>query len=360
MREKTTFGEFCEDLQNGNELTYLTTQALEDDNGCPKSLAADHVLKLLNGCQSLRPDLIGKLTPVQYNMWFGRSSVGSSSGLHHDFHDNIYVLLRGKKEFRLFSPRCLDVLAPAGIRQAQLHSNGLISYVPGLRDDGAPAAAVHEWRSKQSKIGSSSVRPLDTNDSSEDDELELEQMLNDVLAADGSGSENAEGTALPDSFCRVSTMSSRWPIPKVLEGRHITANLRVGDLLYLPASWFHEVISFGADSGGHLALNLWMAPPHQGSTFQVPYEDGFWESFFEKLNPMPRGSQGSEISGEVIGQTDCQTDSPRARQSPAERRHKDGAQRRLPFSHRACLRLRKVRKGEHVVLNCLCSMTGSF
>ena len=107
-RESTTFGHFCQELESGNELAYLTTQALEDENGCPKSLFADHVMKLLAGSQTLRPDLIGQLAPVQYNMWFGRSSAGSSSGLHHDFHDNLYILLRGTKEFRLFSPRCFS------------------------------------------------------------------------------------------------------------------------------------------------------------------------------------------------------------------------------------------------------------
>ena len=229
---------------------------------------------------------------MQYNMWFGRSSEGSSSGLHHDFHDNIYVLLRGRKEFRLFSPRCLDVLAPAGLRQAQLHSNGLISYVPGLRDDGAPTVAVRDWR-EGAKQGSSVNQQPSMNDSSEDEE-ELEQMLNDVLSADiDAGSDQPEQGSLPDSFCRASTMSRSAPIPKILEGRHITADLGVGDLLYLPASWFHEVISYGGDSGGHLALNLWMAPPHWGSTWQAPYEDGFWESFFQRLNPMPSAPQKS-------------------------------------------------------------------
>jgi hypothetical protein len=29
---------------------------------------------------------------------------GSSSGLHHDFHDNLYVLLAGRKRFRLWPP----------------------------------------------------------------------------------------------------------------------------------------------------------------------------------------------------------------------------------------------------------------
>ena len=40
------------------------------------------------------------------------SAEGSTSGLHHDYHDNIYVLLRGHKTFRLYSPadapRCVQ------------------------------------------------------------------------------------------------------------------------------------------------------------------------------------------------------------------------------------------------------------
>ena len=119
-REVTTLSQFCDEIDQGNELAYLTTQALpEDSRGCPKALAPPHVLNLLQEAETLRPTLVSRLAPVQYNLWFGRSQEGSSSGLHHDFHDNIYVLLRGCKEFRLFSPRCLDILSPV----AWLHTS---------------------------------------------------------------------------------------------------------------------------------------------------------------------------------------------------------------------------------------------
>ena len=127
-------------------------------------------------------------------------------------------------------------------------------------------------------------------------------MLNDFM-------EDTKKKELPDSFCSVSTMTKS--IPKLLEGRHITAKLDVGDLLYLPASWFHEVISYGAD-GGHLALNLWMAPPHKGSTYQAPYEDGFWESFFQRLLPTARSGKVRKLR-----------------------------KRKLPFTHRAGARIKK-------------------
>merc|ERR1712217_509135 len=54
---------------------------------------------------------------------------------------------------------------------------------------------------------------------------------------------------------------------------------------YLPASWFHEVISRGSGCGGHMALNLWLAPPHSNATFQQPYIDNFWEDHYQSLRP---------------------------------------------------------------------------
>jgi len=36
--------------------------------------------------------------------------VGSKTGLHHDYHDNIYVLVSGKKEFIIGCPVEADTL----------------------------------------------------------------------------------------------------------------------------------------------------------------------------------------------------------------------------------------------------------
>lgn len=52
---------------------------------------------------------------------------GSSSGLHHDFHDNLYVLLRGAKRFRLYPPSAVRGMYTHG-RLAALHDNGRIVY----------------------------------------------------------------------------------------------------------------------------------------------------------------------------------------------------------------------------------------
>ena len=52
---------------------------------------------------------------------------GASSGLHHDFHDNLYILLRGRKRFRLWSPDQAPQLYTHG-RLRRIHCNGRIAY----------------------------------------------------------------------------------------------------------------------------------------------------------------------------------------------------------------------------------------
>lgn len=68
------------------------------------------------------PSLLSMLIPQQINIWMGYSKPsqkpqnlsdlsskyipgnGSSSGLHHDHADNLYILISGSKRFTLFSP----------------------------------------------------------------------------------------------------------------------------------------------------------------------------------------------------------------------------------------------------------------
>lgn len=74
-----------------------------------------------------RPKLLPSLVPQQLNLWMGNSKQGSSSGLHHDFHDNLYLLIKGKKRFVLFPPKDAIYLNFAGTIYT-IHENGLITY----------------------------------------------------------------------------------------------------------------------------------------------------------------------------------------------------------------------------------------
>jgi hypothetical protein len=62
--------------------------------------------------------------------------------------------------------------------------------------------------------------------------------------------------------------------------------VRAGEILYLPAGWFHEVSSMNSPGDGspknHAALNYWFHPPALGSPFETPYgskeRQALWES----------------------------------------------------------------------------------
>jgi len=126
------FGELLKELEQGSEEYYLTTQdlpLLEDDR--PDIMTPP--VTQLQGYFPLRPTIMGHLIPQNLNIWMGQSQGhhSTSTGLHHDYHDNLYVLLRGKKRFRLYSPGDADKMYTVG-EVVRVHGNGRINY-EGLR-----------------------------------------------------------------------------------------------------------------------------------------------------------------------------------------------------------------------------------
>jgi hypothetical protein len=80
----------------------------------------------------------GHLKLESCNLWMGKSQNGSSSGLHHDYHDNFYILQQGKKQFELYSPDTAPYMKTFG-QIDKIHFNGVISYVGAeTRPDGVP------------------------------------------------------------------------------------------------------------------------------------------------------------------------------------------------------------------------------
>jgi hypothetical protein len=104
----------------------------------------------------------------------------------------------------------------------------------------------------------------------EDEEEEEEESL-------------AVGEGDPPSFSRVDTFLPedrlRAEFPLFVEARDrsmVTVEVNAGEMLYLPAGWFHEVRSVGLPPLGHLAFNYWFHPP-DGLTVEKPYVSDFWE-----------------------------------------------------------------------------------
>jgi hypothetical protein len=140
--EQTTFAEFMETFYQGN--SYLTTQDLEyDADGRPAIVSPP--LTSLTSDFPLTPELFKNLVVNNVNMWFGYTKPGapaSTSGLHHDFHDNLYILLRGEKHFTLYSPAEANNMYTVGNIQ-KIHPNGRINYHGQLptRADGSDTQA---------------------------------------------------------------------------------------------------------------------------------------------------------------------------------------------------------------------------
>ncbi|SPO28742.1 uncharacterized protein UTRI_04620 [Ustilago trichophora] len=186
-RKKVKFAEFLDILQDQESAGkwYLTTQYVEQgeqDQFPPKHSTSDdadsedsdyepeldNVLPAPTNALSndfpAKPELLGNLVLQQCNLWLGNSKQGKSSGLHHDFHDNLYILLSGYKRFLLFPPSAHRYLHPRGLIE-RVHSNGLIVYappgdlpsyvpVPGrkhqlpIRPDGLVPSDAARWRRK--------------------------------------------------------------------------------------------------------------------------------------------------------------------------------------------------------------------
>eukprot|EP00210_Caulerpa_lentillifera_P005687 g5439.t1 len=313
-RQKMQFSEFLNQLESGSENLYLTPQpTILAEDGFPELLSAP--LTHLSDDFGFRPKLLGHLIPHQVNLWLGSSQKGAMSGLHHDYHDNLYILLKGSKHFLLFPPETAPTMYTYGEINC-IHNNGRIVY-KGQGDvlsDGSDALDVVLWlRNKQNK---------QTDNAANSEEADLEAALYDFENAQddyesssktSNGSTNhehhnkrqkmnasqlEEEETEPPSFSRIDmslsddVLTDRYPN---FPGRSsaIECTVHEGQMLYLPAGWFHNVTSVGKEASGsniHIALNYWCYPAdniiHENTeqvhkAFHQPYLSDYWS---ETLN----------------------------------------------------------------------------
>lgn len=94
LKRSMSYANLVEELRAGSTRYYLTTQeehAPEDHIIAPplRQMSADLAKAHQRGLPA-RPALLASLVPQSINLWLGRSSQpGTSSGLHHDYHDNL-------------------------------------------------------------------------------------------------------------------------------------------------------------------------------------------------------------------------------------------------------------------------------
>ena len=266
----------------------------------------------------LRPTLMGNLVPQNINMWLGNNlgnnKDGASSGLHHDYHDNLYIVLKGRKRFRLYSPIDTDKMYTRG-ELLKVHSNGRINYKgeettaygADLHSDAAALAA--RQKDKAEKMLADAEHALEQGKLGAQEQVEeaeelLELAMDAVLEAEMADAEDEDESndkeyelfgdtkrvvdktvKNPNNFSKVDAdllndeATLKESYPDILKANVAFCTVESGSILHLPASWFHEVTSFGT-SDGHLAMNYWFHPP-DGKSFFSPYSTDFWPNDYQ-------------------------------------------------------------------------------
>jgi hypothetical protein len=353
-----TFHAFLEEVHNGQTNLYLSTQELEYDYEDHPEIISPPLTALTTDFP-LRPNLFCSLVPANLNLWYGQTASWTSSGLHHDYHDNLYIILKGTKEITLCSPYYTENLYPVG-KLKRIYPNGRINYEgQETYADGRSFEADRAWQASQrlkeaamvtlqnshhSQTKSSSTTAAESDRGNEDDEDEIDRALEDILEAECDdvdddndedndeeddaeeddvdddeedndeeevvGDEDIEEEDLhhrkrkatsevsislqnhhkskktkskPDNFSQIDTqrplkeLDTVYPLYKEARKHSIKITLNEGDMLYIPAGWFHEVRSQGAT--GHMAFNYWFHPPNT-MDFTKPYSSEFWPSVF--------------------------------------------------------------------------------
>ena len=218
------FRQFVRRIAAGDSDLYITTQYYEGEKEAEETEATSSPLESLSssagaalpyllapplthllGDFPLHPPLFGCLIPTQFNLWFGHAQRKTSSRLHHDFHCNLYVLLRGHKHITLVSPRHTHRLRLSG-RVREVKRNGLICYDgDGMHEDASTDAERRQERKCQVEeriaaleselqLQHSGGGQHGKREELQAAEAELDELLDDILDDEGAdGGESDEG-----------------------------------------------------------------------------------------------------------------------------------------------------------------------
>ncbi|OHE95910.1 phospholipase A2 [Colletotrichum orchidophilum] len=167
--------------------------------------------------------------PDAINLWIGASR--SVTALHKDNYENIYVQVRGQKHFALLPPCCYPCVNEAAL-----------------------APATYSRREEDGEL----VLNLDR---AEDDDGGVEWR-------------GGETTPTPDTI-PFATWDPDQPQVNATPYSHLAEPVRVtlepGDMLYLPAMWYHKV-SQSCPEGGEgfvLAVNYWYDMEFSGPLYPL-------------------------------------------------------------------------------------------
>lgn len=206
------YNKVVEEIENGSQLYYMTTQKL-DYTAEGQAAILSPPMSSLQGDFPINPPLLGNLIVQNINMWMGASVECVTSGLvveltvqchlvciiefalfamfvvlslqHHDYHDNLYIVLRGTKVITLYAPTEHPNMYTVGVLE-KLHPNGRVNYKGCLtRADGSD---INSERALQASMDLENAmlcmqkKDVEGSDNDSDIENALEDLLDAQIA----------------------------------------------------------------------------------------------------------------------------------------------------------------------------------
>ncbi|GAW80990.1 cupin-like protein [Plasmodium gonderi] len=298
-KKKMKFHDFLSLIEAGNTDYYLNTQYIKENAYYPSDLCNPVTMHMINFLPK-KLDIMGNLEIYQYNVWLGNNTDEDlKTFLHHDYHDNIYVLLKGRKVFRIYSPNFAHHLKTNGTIY-RVYNNGLITYSPFIRSDGSNYLDVYKkkmdkvhrhiitmtnYLSKKRKLLEDKIIENSINKAEQKLNKLEDNILNYKMLKHKFRCKPNTRNDIPSHFCLLNTAERKYEDDIFsdntdIEKKYIDVHVNEGDTLYLPCGWFHEVKSF-SNENFHLAFNYWYYPPYikmvnsteMQSRFSFPYID---------------------------------------------------------------------------------------
>lgn len=218
--------------------------------------------------------------PAAVNLWLG--DCRTTSRLHNDNYENLYIQVSGSKELYLIPPGdayALDerFLKPLSYGSDMSLHDSFAEALQSLQDgDGATFAMPSVVSSTQDQQSSTTSTSCGTNNGLKPTSASKSD-LPDGLDHESNSSTSSETKFSPKDKVSAQTLGDISAVPNILFPTVDPSNpstfndiysnyafvyrvvLNPGDMLYIPALWYHQVRVL--DGAPNVSLNYWYDPP---------------------------------------------------------------------------------------------------
>lgn len=166
------------------------------------------------------------LSPRFTLVWFGMSGQRNPVGrLHYDRHENLMAVVAGSKQFVLYGPdQGEELYAATPVR------SGALSYYPFARN---VSSSFDYTGTNSEKIGTF-VR----------DKSSIDETFNEY-----------------HTYSPVDILNPDFSkYPKFQKAKKKVCNVEKGDIIYVPADWWHQVTSLMDEEGKNIGINIFYEP----------------------------------------------------------------------------------------------------